>query len=114
MEAAAKFYAPIFDDARTPPLCAIRRRQFLEPQHAVRHAVDGLVADVRRHVVEQQHRGAQICKIVLDRQNLPPIPQRALCQQPDLGKAVQHHPARLLAIDCRENLFGGLAEFEIG
>ena len=109
MEAAAKFYAAILDNARTPPFRAVRRRQFLEPQHAVRHAVDGLVADVRRHVVEQQHRGAQICKIVLDRQNLPPIPQRALRQQPDLGEAVQHDPARLHAIDRCENLFRGLA-----
>ncbi len=55
MIAAAKFYAAIFDDARTTPLCAISRRKLLEPQHAVRHAVNGLVAEVRRHVVEQQH-----------------------------------------------------------
>ena len=44
MVAAAKFYAAIFDDAHTPPLRAIIRRQFLEPQHAMRDAVDGLVA----------------------------------------------------------------------
>ena len=112
--AAAKFHAAIFDDARTPPLCAIGRRQFLEPQHAVRDAVDGLVGDVGGQVVEQQHGGAELREIVLDRQNLPPVAQRALRQQPDLGKAVQHHPARLHAIDGLENLLGGFAEFEIG
>ena len=56
----------------------------------------------------------KLCEIVLDRQNLPPIPQRALREQSDLGKAVQHYPARLHAIDRRQNLLGGLAEFEIG
>jgi hypothetical protein len=76
--------------------------------------VDGFVAEVRRHVIEQQNRGAEICEIVLDRQNLPPVPQRALRQQPDLGKAVQHHPVRLRAIDGRENLLGGFAQLEVG
>ena len=51
---------------------------------------------------------------MLDRQNLPPVAQRTLRQQPDLGKAVQHHPVRLRAIDRLEDLLGGLAQFEIG
>ncbi len=59
-------------------------------------------------------RGAEICEIMLDRQDLAAIAQRALRQQPDFGKAVQHHPARLRAIDGREDLLGGLAQFEIG
>ena len=48
------------------------------------------------------------------RQDLAAIAQRALRQQPDFGKAVEHHPARLDALDRLENLLGGLAEFEVG
>ena len=114
MVAAAKFHAAIFDDARAPPLCAIGRRQFLQPQHAVRDAVDGLVGESDGQVVEQQHGGAELCEIMLDRQDLPPVAQRTLRQQPDLGKAVEHHPVRLRAIDGREDLLGGLAQFEVG
>ena len=51
---------------------------------------------------------------MLDRQDLPPVAQRALRQQPDLGQAVEHHAARPRAFDRFENLLGGLAEFEIG
>ena len=47
MVAAAKFYAAIFDDTRTTQLCAIRRRQLLQPQHAVRHTVDGFIGEVK-------------------------------------------------------------------
>jgi hypothetical protein len=80
----------------------------------MRDAVHGLVREFGGQIVEQHHRGTEPCEIVLDGQNLPPIPQRALRQQPDLGEAVQHHPARLHALDGDENLLGGLAEFEIG
>jgi hypothetical protein len=51
---------------------------------------------------------------MLDRQNLPPIAQRILRQQPDLGQAVEHDPARPVPLDHFEDLLGGFAEFEIG
>ena len=92
--AAAEFHAAIFDDARAPPLRAVGRRQFLQPKHAMGDAVHGLVGDIGGEIVEQHHRGAEFREIMLDRQNLPPIAQRALRQQPDFGQAVEHHPAR--------------------
>ena len=112
--AAAKLHAAIFDDAGAPPLRAVGRRQFLQPQHAMRDAVHGLVGDIGGQVVEQHHGGVELGEVMLDRENLPPVAQRALRQQPDFGQAVQHHPVRLRAVDDLEDLLGGFAEFEVG
>ena len=60
MVAATKFYPAIFDDAHATPFCAICRRKLLQSEHAVRHAVDGFIGEVRRHVIEQQHGCAEI------------------------------------------------------
>jgi hypothetical protein len=113
MKAAAKLHAAIFDDARAPPLRAIGRRQFLKTQHTMGDAVHGLVGKLRGQIVEQHHCGAEFREIMLDRQDLTPIAQRTLRQQPDLGETVEHHPARPRARDRFENLLGGLAEFEV-
>jgi hypothetical protein len=112
--AAAKLHGAIFDDARAAPLRAIGRRQFLKPQHAMRNAVHGLVGLLGRQIVEQHHRGAEFCEIMLARENLPPVAQRALRQQPDFGKTVEHDPARPRAFYRFKNLLGGFAEFEVG
>jgi hypothetical protein len=53
-------------------------------------------------------------KEVLERQNLPPVPQRALRQQPDLGQAVEHDAIGPRAFDGVENLPRDLAQFEVG
>ena len=89
MVAATKSCAAIFDDAHAPPLGAIVRRQFLEPDHPMGDAVHGLVGDFCGQVVQQHHRGAELREIVLYRQDLPPVAQRTLSQQPDLGQAVE-------------------------
>ena len=56
--AAAEVLAAIFDDPQPPPLGAIFGRQFLQPEHAVRDAVHGLVVGVGGEIVEHQHGGA--------------------------------------------------------
>ena len=78
------------------------------------NAVHGLVGDFGGQIVEQHHRGVEFREIVLDRENLPPIAQRTLRQQPDLGEAVEHDPARLHALDGGEDLLGRFAELEVG
>ena len=80
----------------------------------MRDAVHGLVGDFSGQIVEQHHRGVEFREVMLDRQNLPPIAQRTLRQQPDFGQAVEHDPARPRAFDGLKNLFGGFAEFEVG
>ena len=54
-----------------------------------------LSASFGGQVVEQHHRGIELREVVLERQDLPAVAQRALRQQPDLGQAVDHDAARL-------------------
>ena len=55
----------------------------------MRDAVHGLVGHFGGQVVEQQHGGAELREIMLERQDLPAVAQRTLRQQPDLGQAVE-------------------------
>ena len=50
---------------------------------------------------------------MLDRQNLAPVAQRALCEQTDLRQAVEHDPVGLHAIHGLEDLPRGFAELEV-
>jgi hypothetical protein len=93
--AAAEPPAAIFDDPHPAALGAVFGGQFLQLDHAVGDAVHGLVVDVGGQVVEHQDRGAVLGEIVLQRQDLAAVAQRALGQQPDLRQAVDHHPLRL-------------------
>ena len=52
--AAAESLAAILDHPQPPPLGAIFRRQLLEPDDAVRDAVNGLVVRVAGEIVEHQ------------------------------------------------------------
>ena len=113
MIAAAELDAAVFDDAGAPPLRTIGRREFFKAQHAMRDAMHGLVGDVGSQIVEQHHRGGELREVMLDRQNLPPIAQRALRQKPDLGETVEHHPAGPRPFYGFKDLLGGFAQFEI-
>ena len=112
--AAAKALAAIFDHPQPPPLGAIIGRQLLEPDHAVRDAVHGLVVRVAGEVVEHQHGRAVAREIMLQRQHLAAIAQRALREQPDFRQAVDHDPPRLDLLDRLEDPLGRLAELEVG
>ncbi len=74
----------------------------------------GLVEAVGGQIVEQQDGGAVLGEVVLQRQNLPAIAQRALGQQADLRKAVDHHPPRLDGLHLIEDHPGGLTQLQIG
>src|SRR6185369_8994718 len=51
---------------------------------------------------------------MLERKDLAAEAQRALCQQADLRKAVEHHAGRSDALDLLHHEPDGLAEFEVG
>ena len=95
--AAAERLAAILDDPQPPPLGAVVGRQLLQPDHAVRDAVHGLVGRLGGQVVEHQHGRVVPGEIVLQRQDLAAVAQRALRQQADLRQAVEHDPVRLHA-----------------
>ena len=77
-------------------------------------AVHRLVERLGGQVVEQQHGRAVAREIVLQRQDLAAVAQRALRQQADLGQAVEHDARGLGALDRLEDQLGGLAELEVG
>ena len=62
-------------------------------------AVDGFVVGVRGQVVQHQHRRALPGEVVLHRQDLAAVAQRALRQEPDLGEAVDDDADRPGLID---------------
>ena len=114
MVAPAIFLAAIFEDADAAALGSIGGGQLLEPDDAVRDAVDRLVGRLAGQIVEEQNGRAAADEEVLDREDLTPIAQRALSEQADLGEAVQHDAPGVHALDDVENLLGHLAELEIG
>ena len=103
MIAAAERLAAAFDDPQPPPLGAVNRRELIEMDHAVRDAVHGAVVGLGGQVVEHEHGGIVLREIMLQREDLPPIAQRALRQQPDLGQAVDDHALGLQALDRFED-----------
>ena len=104
----------VLGDAHPAPLGTIIRRQLLQMDDAMHDAVDGLVELLRRHVVKQQNGRALPCEVVLEDQNLPPVAERALREQADFRKAVEHDPRRLHPLEGLEDELGGFAKFEIG
>ena len=114
MIAAAEILAAAFDDAQTPPLAAIDRRELVEMDDAVGDAVDGAIGALRRQVVEHDHGGIVPGKIVLEREDLAAVAQRALREQANFRQAVDHDPLRLQPFDRIEDAIDRLAKFEVG
>jgi hypothetical protein len=84
--AASEGYAPILANAEPAAVGTVLRVHLLEQDHAVRDALDVCVLADRSQVVEQEHRAAASVEVLLQCQDLPAIPERASCQQPQLGK----------------------------
>ena len=103
----------IFRNPKPPTFGAVVGRQLLQLNDAVDDAVRGLVRNLGSQIVKQQHGRAPTGEIMLDRQKLPPISQRALREKADLRQTVEDHPDRLRALKRREYRTGRLAELQI-
>ena len=93
--AAAKTLAAALDDAQPPPFAAVDRRQLVEMDHAVRDAVNGAIGALGGEIVEHDDGRIMLREIMLQRENLPPVAQRALRQQTDFREAVDDDPLGL-------------------
>jgi hypothetical protein len=80
---------------------------------AVRDAMDRAVGGLGRKVVEQDDGGLVPREIMLEREDLTTIAQRALREQTNFRKAVDHHPHGLEPLDGIENSLHGFAELEV-
>ena len=114
MVARAKGLAAALDDAQTAPLAAIDRRQLIEVNDAVGDAVHRPIGGLGGEIVEHDHGRVVLGEVVLERQDLPAIAQRALRQEADFRQAVDHHALGLEPLDGLEDALDGLAELEIG
>src|SRR5262249_4421167 len=112
--AAAKRLRTAFDNPQSPALATIHWCELIKMDHAMRNAVHRLVRTFAGEIVKHENSRRVARKIVLQRQNLPPVSQRALRKQPYLRQAVDHHARRLDALDCLQNPRDCFAELEIG
>src|ERR1700730_13718726 len=94
----------VFQDAHTASFRTVGGRQFFKPDDAMGDAVGRLVSRFGGKVVQQQHGGTVTSEIVLDREKLAPVSQRALGEKADLGEPVEHHPRGPHALNSIENL----------
>ena len=82
--AAAESHPAVLENDEPSPLRPVLRKELFEPHHAVRDALHLQVVVVAGQVVEEQHGAASAAKKLLERENLPAVPQRAACEQPKL------------------------------
>lgn len=111
--AAAVVDAAELDHLEPPPGRAVERSQALQEDHAVRDAVELEVVDLRRAVVEEERGDVAVGKELLEREELPPVTQGALREEPDLGEGVEDDPLRLLALDDAEEALHRLPELDL-
>ena len=81
---------------------------------AVGDAMDRPVGGLGGQVVEQQDGGLVPREIMLEREDLTTIAQRALREQANLRQAVDDHAHGLEPLDGLENSLNGFAELEVG
>ena len=110
MMTTAERLSAALDDAQTPPLSAVNWGQLIEVNNAMGNAVNRAVCRLAREIIQHHDRRLMLCEIVLQRQDLSSVAQRALGQETDLGEAVDHHPFWFDALNFLKNAFRGLAQ----
>lgn len=95
-------------------LGAVVLSQMLEGNHAVRQALELEVAFRRRLVVEQQHGALARREVLLQRQDLPPEPERVAGEQPHFGERVEHDERRASPLDRGKDRVHRLLQFDLG
>src|SRR3954465_11353405 len=113
VEAATKRLAAAFDDTQAAPRAAINRCELVEMGHAVRDRMNRAVIVFRGQVVEHQHRRLMLREIMLEREDLAAVAQRALRQQARFRKAVDHDTLRLEVADRLQHALGRLSKLKV-
>ena len=99
--AAAVVDAAQLRDPQAPALAPrTRASQLLQAHDPVGEALQLQVRpSADGQVVEQEHRAAPADEVLLERQDLPAVAERALGEQPHLRERVEDEPLRLDALD---------------
>ena len=114
VESAAKTTPTVFDDAHSTAFGTILRCGLFQADDAVSNRVHRLVIQVGREIVKQENSCIGLSKKVLQAQDLTTVAQRALSEQPDLGKAIEHYPLRFRALKGLEDTLRRLPELKVG
>jgi hypothetical protein len=103
-----------FNDAQSTALRAVLDCQLFQQHYAVRDRMQLQIVASRSEVIQQNDRAAPTSEKVLERQHLPPVTKRALREQPQLRKAVEHYPRRVQLFDSVENQLSRFAQLHFG
>ena len=112
--AAAELDAAHLDDAEAPALRAVVDGELLQQHHPVRDRMKLEVVLTGAEVVEDHDGAVAAGEEVLQREDLPPIAERILRQQPQFGEAVEDHAGRIDLVDAVEDQLRGLAQLHLG
>lgn len=112
--AALELDATHLDHAQPTALGTEVDRVLLQQDDPVGKAVQGDVPALRGEVVQEQHGAALGREEVLQRHDLTAIPNRALREDPHLGKTVEDDACRLDRLDPVHDRRRGLAQFDRG
>lgn len=82
--ATAKVDAAELRDPQSPPLRPVERSQLFHGHYAMSQALQMTVGVRSGEIIEQEHGTAPPRKVLLERQDLAAIAERALCEQSDL------------------------------
>ena len=103
------------EEPQPATVSAVLRSELLELENAMRDALElELVGRSGGEGVEEQHRAIAFAEVLLERQDLSTVAQRVPCEQPHLGKRVEHDPQRLHPVHLREHRPGRLGQLHFG
>ena len=112
--AAAEVDAAQLRDPQAAALRPVEGDQLLHRHHPVREALQVSVGLRAGEVVEQQHGAAPAREVLLERQHLAAIAQRALGEQANLRQRIEHEPRRFHARAQIDHRLGRLRELDLG
>ena len=110
VEAALERDAAHLHHPHPPALRAVVDRKLLQKHHPVGDGVKLQVVLVRGQVVEQDDGGPAPGEEVFESQDLAPVAQRTLREQPEFRQAVDDDAGRIKAFDLVEDELAGLAQ----
>jgi adenylosuccinate synthase len=112
--AAAESHAAELDHAETPPLGAIIGSDMLEHQHPMRQALQLHVDSLAGAIVQQERGTVAARETLFEGENLPPVAQGVLRQQPHFGKGIDDQAAGPHAINLTQQRLCCLRQLDFG
>ena len=111
--AAPEADAAELGDDEPPPFRAVFRVQLLQPNHAVRDALDLKVVGCTGQVVQEQYRAFSASEELLESEDLPAVAERVARQQSQFRERIEHDTRRLDPLDVGQDRSRRLAQLHL-